>query len=224
MRVEWYGQSAFHLAGENTSVAIDPFGDMSGLTARAGVSFDYPAITGARAELLLVTHEHIDHNGVEVIGGDPTILRSTAGKLDSPVGEVVAIASEHDENAGIERGLNTIFVFSLDGIRVAHFGDFGQAGLRPEQAAAIGDGVDLLFLPVGAGPTIGAEQARLIVERLAPRWVVPMHYRTPRIGFLEPADEFLGHFEHVQRLDGSAFDTAELPADGAPLVVVPAAP
>jgi L-ascorbate metabolism protein UlaG (beta-lactamase superfamily) len=30
------------------------------------------------------------------------------------------------EVAGTERGPNTIFVFELDGLRVAHFGDFGQ--------------------------------------------------------------------------------------------------
>ena len=60
----------------------------------------------------------MDHNGVDAIGGDPTILRSTAGKLESPIGEIVAIASEHDEAAGTERGPNTIFVFELDGLRV----------------------------------------------------------------------------------------------------------
>jgi L-ascorbate metabolism protein UlaG (beta-lactamase superfamily) len=223
MRVEWYGQSAFELTGGDVSVAIDPFGDMSALAASRGLQFDYPPIEGVQADLLLVTHEHMDHNCVEAIGGEPTIVRSTAGRLDSPVGEVLAVASEHDEAAGTERGPNTIFAFTLDGVRACHFGDFGQRELRPEQAAAIGE-VELLILPVGGGPTIGAEQARAIVERLSPRWVVPMHYRTPRIGFLETADAFVDGFEHVERLDGSAFETRELPARDAPLVVVPAAP
>ena len=135
MEVEWYGQSAFRLSADGTTVFIDPFGDVSGLESR-GIKFEYPAISGVEADLLLVTHEHMDHNGVEAIGGDPALLRSTAGKLESPIGEVVAVASEHDSAAGTERGPNTIFVFSFDGVRVAHFGDFGQAALRPEQAAA----------------------------------------------------------------------------------------
>jgi L-ascorbate metabolism protein UlaG (beta-lactamase superfamily) len=223
MQVEWYGQSAFRLSLAGTTVAIDPFGDMSALAGARGMQFDYPLIEGVEAQLLLVTHEHMDHNGVEAIGGDPTILRSTAGKLESPIGEVVGIASEHDEAAGTERGPNTIFVFELDDVRVAHFGDFGQSELRPEQAAAIGE-VDLLILPVGGGPTIGAEGAAAIVERLSPRWVVPMHYRTPRIGFLETADAFLERHPDVHRLDGAVFDTGELPAADGPLVVVPAAP
>jgi L-ascorbate metabolism protein UlaG (beta-lactamase superfamily) len=221
MRVDWYGQAAFRLSGHEGTVFIDPFGDPSPMAAR-GLQFDYPLPVGVDADLLLVTHEHFDHNGVETIEGDPVVLRSTAGRLESPIGEVVAIASEHDEAAGTERGPNTIFVFGLDGLRIAHFGDFGQRALRDEQAAAIGQ-VDLMFIPVGDGPTIGAEQAAAIIERLAPRWVVPMHYRTHRIGFLEPADEFLERMPHVQRLDEVGFDTGALPAD-TPLVVVPAVP
>ena len=103
MRIQWHGQSAFDLAGR---VFIDPFHDVSSLAAR-GMQFDYPAIEGAEPELLLVTHEHLDHNGVEAIGGSPAVLRSTAGTLESPIGEVVAVASEHDEVAGTQRGPNT---------------------------------------------------------------------------------------------------------------------
>ena len=222
MRVDWYGQSAFRLSGADGTVFIDPIGDVSRLASQ-GLQFEYPAIEGVEADLLLVTHEHGDHNGVDAIGGDPTVFRSTAGRLESPVGVVVGVASEHDEVAGTQRGPNTIFVFTLDGVRVAHFGDFGQSSLRDEQAVAIGQ-VDLLFLPVGAGPTIGAEQAAAIVDRLAPKWVVPMHYRTPRIGFLEPVDAFLEKMPSVERLSETGFDTDSLAGDGGPRAVVPAVP
>jgi L-ascorbate metabolism protein UlaG (beta-lactamase superfamily) len=223
MRVEWFGQSAFHLSGDQASVAIDPFGDMSALSRDRGIQWDYPAIAGVEPDLLLVTHEHGDHNAVEAIDGEPHTLRSTAGSLQSPIGDVLAIASEHDDKAGTERGPNTIFVFTLDGVRVCHMGDFGQSGLREEQAAAIGE-IDLLIVPVGGGVTIGAEQAVLIVERLAPRWVVPMHYRTPRIGFLETAEDFLEKAGEVQRLENSEFDTGQLREADGPLIVVPGAP
>jgi L-ascorbate metabolism protein UlaG (beta-lactamase superfamily) len=221
MHVEWCGQSAFYLGSPDGSVFIDPIGDLTVLAGR-GLQFDYPAIEGVAASLVLVTHEHADHTGVEAIGGDPAVLRSTAGRLPSPVGEVVAIASEHDAAAGTERGPNTIFVFQLDGLRVCHFGDFGQHSLREEQAEAIG-AVDLLFLPVGGGPTIGAQQARTIVDRLRPRWVVPMHYRTPRINFLETADAFLELFSEVNRLPTPAFELAQVRGDNGPVAVVPAA-
>jgi L-ascorbate metabolism protein UlaG (beta-lactamase superfamily) len=224
MRIQWYGQSAFALTGEQHSVFIDPFGDMSPLAGR-GVEWDYPAIENVSADLLLVTHEHLDHNAVEVVGGDPAVLRSTAGSHESPIGQVVGVASEHDPVAGTERGPNTIFVFELDGVRVAHFGDFGQLALRDEQAAAIGE-VDLLIVPVGGGPTTDAAQAHEIARRLKPRWVIPMHYRTPKIGFLEPADEFLKLFgSDVHHAAETSVETDELPAaNGGPVAVVPAVP
>ena len=221
MQVEWYGQSAFRLSAGGTTVFIDPFGDVSALSAR-GIEWNYPAISGVEADVVLVTHEHMDHNAVDVIDGDPALLRSTAGKLESPLGEVLAVASEHDTAAGTERGPNTIFVFELDGVRVAHFGDFGQSGLREEQAAAIGN-VDLLFIPVGGGPTIDGAHAAAIAERLGAKWIVPMHYRTERVSFLDTVDAFLDRMPNVERAGAPVFDTREL-SEEKPLAVVPAAP
>jgi L-ascorbate metabolism protein UlaG (beta-lactamase superfamily) len=172
---------------------------------------------------VLVTHEHLDHNGTDAIVGDPVTLRSTAGRLDSPVGEVLAVASEHDAAAGTERGPNTLFAFTLGGRRVAHLGDLGQRALRDEQAQALGT-VDVLFVPVGGGPTIGAEQATEVAARLGARVVVPMHYRTERIDFLEPVDPFVQRAARVERLASAAFELEALPAADGPLVVVPAAP
>jgi L-ascorbate metabolism protein UlaG (beta-lactamase superfamily) len=190
VRVRWYGQSAFLLTGEKT-VFVDPFGDMSEQLAAHGLTFDYPPIAGVEPDLLLVTHEHADHNVIEVIDGEPHLLRSSAGRVaETPVGEVVGIASEHDDVAGTARGANTIFRFVLDGLAVCHLGDLGQPGLRPEQRAAIGD-VDVLFMPVGGGPTVGGETAAAVVRDLAPRLVFPMHYRTSQQNFLEPPDAFL---------------------------------
>jgi L-ascorbate metabolism protein UlaG (beta-lactamase superfamily) len=222
MRIQWLGHSAFRLATDDATVVVDPMGDVAALAARGGLKLEYPPIEGIRADLVLVTHEHADHNGVEAIDGDPVVLRSTAGRLSSPIGEVVAIASEHDDAAGSRRGPNTIFVFELDGIRVAHFGDFGQRALRDEQAEAIGT-IDLLFVPVGGGPTLDAQQAAEVVERLGPRWIVPMHYRTHRVDFLDTADAFLERMANVVRLPTTEFDTTELPGD-APLTIVPAVP
>src|SRR5262249_33096648 len=140
---------SFRLQDGDTTVFIDPFGDMGGLASR-GLEFNYPPIEGVEADLLLVTHEHRDHNAVEVIGGDPVILRSTAGTHESPAGTVTGVASEHDPVAGTQRGPNTIFTFTLGGVKVAHFGDFGQSELRSEQADALGT-ADLLIVPVGGG-------------------------------------------------------------------------
>jgi L-ascorbate metabolism protein UlaG (beta-lactamase superfamily) len=216
MHIRWFGQSAFLLRGERT-VAIDPFGDgVSKLTAQ-GLVFAYPPIGEIQADLLLITHEHGDHNAAEVVAGEPATIRSTAGSFDSPAGPVVAVASEHDDVAGTRRGPNTLFRLELDGLAVCHLGDLGQAALRPEQRAAIGE-VDVLFVPVGGGPTVGGEQAARVVRELAPRLVVPMHYRTDAVNFLEPPDAFLAALgARVERLAASE-------AEAEPLLGSPEAP
>ena len=223
MQIRWYGQSAFLISAERT-VFVDPFGPMEGLAER-GMQFDYPAIEGVEADLLLVTHEHADHNAVDVVGGSPQILRSTAGTFDSPLGEVIAVASEHDEAAGTKRGPNTIFRFTLDGLRLCHFGDFGQSELRHEQLRAIGS-VDVLFLPGGGGPTVGGEPAAAIVRALKPRLVVPMHYRTDAVNFLDPPDAFLDALgARVERIAENELEPERFPgAGGEPTVTLLAAP
>jgi L-ascorbate metabolism protein UlaG (beta-lactamase superfamily) len=222
MRVDWHGQSAFTLAGEAATVFIDPWGDMSAAKEK-GMLWDYPEIEPPAVDLLIVTHEHMDHNAVEIIDGEPTLVRSAAGTHGTPLGDVVAIASEHDDAAGTRNGPNTIVVFTLDGLRVAHFGDFGQAALRPEQRAHL-DGIDLLFLPVGGGPTIGAATAAEIAQDISPSWVVPMHYKTDKINFLETEEAFVEAMPKTERLSSPSFDTADLEKGDEPLVIVPATP
>jgi L-ascorbate metabolism protein UlaG (beta-lactamase superfamily) len=209
MRIRWFGQSAFLLSGDEHHVVVDPFGDV-GMLAQRGLRFDYPPIEGVVADVVLVTHEHADHNAADVVGGSPHVIRSTAGRFDSPAGEVLAVASEHDDVAGTARGPNTIFCFALDDLRACHLGDFGQPALRPEQRAAIGE-VDVLLCPVGGGPTIGGVAAAELVRSLAPRLVVPMHYRTAALDWLDPPDEFVDALGRpVERLEASEADVGEL--------------
>jgi L-ascorbate metabolism protein UlaG (beta-lactamase superfamily) len=68
MRVQWYGQSAFRLSAPDATVMVDPFGDLSAATA-GRMSFDYAPIDGVDADLVLITHEHIDHNAADVVNG-----------------------------------------------------------------------------------------------------------------------------------------------------------
>ncbi len=221
--VRWYGQSAFLVEGSK-SVFIDPFADMSRLIER-GIEWRYPPIEGVRADLLIVTHEHGDHNGVEVIGGDPALIRATAGTHESPLGEVISVASEHDDVAGTQRGANTLVRFELDGLVYCHLGDLGQQALRPEQAKALGE-VDVLFIPVGAGPTVGGETAAAVVRELRPRVVFPKHYRTEAISFLDPPDAFLEALgARVERLDTNEVEVEQvLGTHDAPTVVLLAPP
>jgi L-ascorbate metabolism protein UlaG (beta-lactamase superfamily) len=222
MRLRWFGQSAFLLNGGAGSVMIDPFDGP--LARERGTQWDYPDIEGVEPDLLLITHEHFDHSNQDAIGGDPQVIRSTAGSFETKFGDVLAIASEHDPSAGTERGPNAIFSFELDGLRICHLGDLGQSALRDEQLAAIGR-PDLLMVPVGGHFTIDAEAAAEVVRVLGPAIVVPMHYGSPAVGLpLAPVDDFLALMEgHELRREDAAELELERPGEGT-TVVVPAAP
>jgi L-ascorbate metabolism protein UlaG (beta-lactamase superfamily) len=219
MQVHWYGQSAFLLSDGDRRVFVDPFF----VGAQIPMRFDYPAIEGVDADLLLITHEHPDHNNAGAIGGDPAIVRAQVGPAETAAGPVLGISSEHDAAAGTQAGHNVIYRFELDGLQVVHLGDLGQPGLRPEQREAIG-APDLLFVPTGGGYTIGADVAEQITRELAPRWVVPMHYGTTAIELPEAVDAFTGRFASVVPADGP-FDTDAAAGTGeAPAVVLFAVP
>ena len=72
MNIEWYGQSAFTLRGSERSVLIDPF-DQRLRPEGMSIRFDYPQIPQQQVDLLLITHEHFDHNGAAM---SPTAART----------------------------------------------------------------------------------------------------------------------------------------------------
>ena len=93
------------------------------------------------ADIVLVSHDHADHNYVQGLRGKPQTI---TGKGDHRVKglEITGIPSYHDENKGTERGPNTIFCFQIDGLRLCHLGDLGHVP-NEQEAKQIGL-VDLL--------------------------------------------------------------------------------
>jgi len=69
----------------------------------------------------------------------------------------------------------------------------------------------VLVVPIGGGPTVGGSAAAYLVRSVAPRLVVPMHYRTDAVNFLEPPDAFLAALgAQVERLESSEATVEEL--------------
>ena len=114
--------------------------------------------------------------------------------------KIRGVRSYHDRKMGRLRGENTIFCFSLDGIRICHLGDLGHI-LSPSQIREIGP-VDMLFLPVGGRYTIDARDADEVMDQLNPALVVPMHYRTEKLCFeLNGLEDFLKDKKDVSRYE-----------------------
>ena len=101
--------------------------------------------------------------------------------------------------------MNTIFVLDIDGVKVCHLGDLGDA-LTPQQVEQIGP-VDVLLIPVGGYYTIGPEKADVVIGQLQPKIVIPMHYLTEKVGFtMGPLDDFVAGKDNVARPDATEIE------------------
>jgi len=214
MKVKWLGHSCFLITSEGgTRLITDPY------TVGAGIN--YSAIRES-ADVVTVSHEHGDHNNVSAVPGKPQVIKGSGTKNAAGI-EFKGIATYHDDSRGREKGANTVFCFTIDGIRLCHLGDLGHL-LSQEQVASIG-AVDILFIPVGGFFTIDAAAASEVCQQLKPKVIIPMHYRTPRCDYpISTVDSFLKEKERVKRWDKSEgeFRAGGLPAESEIVVLQPA--
>lgn len=192
MKIKWLGHSCFLITTEaGVKILTDPYKSGSYEGAVGYGKIEEPA------DIVLVSHEHEDHNSVESVPGSPVVIRGP-GQHESKDIEFKGVATYHDRSQGRERGENTVFVFETDGIRVCHLGDLGHT-VSKEHRSSIGE-VDILLVPVGGFYTIDAAEATDVVETLDPGMVIPMHYKTDKLGFaIAGVDGFLEGKKGVKR-------------------------
>ena len=197
MNIKWNGHASFTIsASDGTVLVTDPY-DPNGYS---GV-LRYEQVKD-RADAVLVSHDHADHNYVKGLPGSPKIIRTSAEVKGI---QINGVATHHDDSGGSKRGKNVVFVFSIDGIRNCFMGDLGHQ-LSPEQINDIGP-VDILLIPVGGTYTVDSGGAVLIVESLDPKVIIPMHFKTDKCDLpIAPADEFLQKMSSVKQLQKSEIE------------------
>lgn len=142
----------------------DPFD-----SRKVGLSF--PKIT---ADLVLSSHDHFDHNYLEGVSSE-SLAVTAPGEYDTRGVKVWGFPTFHDNQEGKERGDNTVYLFEAEGITLCHLGDLGHL-LDRKTEEELGN-PDLLFIPVGGVYTIGPAEAAKVSSKLAPKYIIPMHYR-----------------------------------------------
>ncbi|KKR02951.1 MAG: Zn-dependent hydrolase of the beta-lactamase fold-like protein [Parcubacteria group bacterium GW2011_GWF2_39_13b] len=179
MIITWYGHSCFKIITNSLTIIIDPFNKDIGLRPPQG-----------QADIVLVSHDHHDHNNISAINGSPFVIKGP-GEYEVKGISIVGVESAHDIKKGEERGLNTIYLIESEDIKLCHFGDFGQDDLTDEQTEAINE-PDIIFVPVGGKYTIGATRATTMMNSLEPKIVIPMHYKMPGVkSDIDSVDRFL---------------------------------
>ena len=199
MKLTWLGHSCFAVESGGYRVVLDPYYVES-----------YPPLHTSANEVLC-SHHHRDHDFVEAVeltprGGSPFTVET--------------VQTFHDDQGGALRGTNTIHVLAAEGLHVVHLGDLGHE-LSEEQLAPLRS-CDALLIPVGGFYTIDAETAKRVADAIAPRVIVPMHYRHGSHGYdvIATMEDFLRLYpaDEVHCLDGSSF---ELTPDAPRGVIVP---
>lgn len=184
MTINWYGQSCFQISssqGKNNhvSIVIDPFDESTGLKP--------PKL---QADIVLVTHDHSDHNNVKAVSGEPFIAKGP-GEYDIKGVFIQGIPGYHDNIQGAQRGSITIYTIDTEGIRLCHLSDLGQKELTSSQLDKIGN-IDILMIPIGGIYTIDAAEAVKVMAQIEPRIIMPMHYKIPKLKIkLDDIDKFL---------------------------------
>ena len=213
MKIKWYGHAAFRITtGKEIRIIIDPYksGAFNGALSYGKIDEE--------ADIVLISHDHADHNYVKNIKGK-YILVDKAGEDDIQGIKIEAWETFHDKSSGRERGRNLIFVVTADDLILVHMGDIGHA-LDGELLKTIGK-VDIVLLPVGGFFTIDATEASGMVTELAPRVIIPMHYKTDKCGFpIAPVEEFTKKQANVRIMDKAEIEISKKTLPANPEVVV----
>ncbi len=192
MFIRWHGHACFELRSEGKVLVIDPHDGRS-----IGI-----APPNARADYVLVTHDHFDHNSVRSVSKDGTrvVRDAEKGEILGPF-KVRSIQVAHDPEGGIRRGTVNAYLIEAEGIKAIHLGDIGEVREIPEAK-----GVDLMMIPVGGYYTLGAEEAKEMVKMHSPKVVIPMHYKVHGLTLpIHGVEEFLKKFEPEQVIEQGSY-------------------
>ncbi len=206
MKVKWYGHAAFLITSEKgIKIIIDPYE-----SGAYGGQLSYGKIKD-EADIVLTSHDHADHNDTKSLPGSPQVIKGSGTKNIKGI-SIIGISTFHDTSKGSERGENTIFVLTVDDMKICHLGDLGHI-LNEKEIKEIGS-IDILMIPVGGFYTIDAKEATRVAEQIKPKVLIPMHFKTSKCGFpIAPVVDFLKDKTNYKKAGTSevSFTKTDLP-------------
>jgi L-ascorbate metabolism protein UlaG (beta-lactamase superfamily) len=168
--VQYFGHNFFQITTDKgTKIVTDPL---------APGMYPTPSLT---PHAVTIGREHPNHNYVQLVQGNPLILRGLAdngaewNRVRTKVHEVSISNIPIYQNGVMGAIKGAAFLFELETLCIVHLGDLSHT-LTPEQIQQIGR-VDIALVPIGGVYTMGPEMAREVLQQLQPKIAIPMHYR-----------------------------------------------
>jgi L-ascorbate metabolism protein UlaG (beta-lactamase superfamily) len=149
-----------------------------------------------QADIVTISHFHPHHSHYDGIEGNPRLLRGP-GEYEIANFYVTGMGAVRNDQGG-ERSINTIFAIHCEGVTLCHLGDLNRE-LTSRQIDELSQ-TDVLFVPAGGVCTISSSQVARLVDLVAPRIVVPLHYRIEGVrADVLPLDAFLQDMGGTER-------------------------
>ena len=166
MVIQHFGKQFFKISQGDFTVAINP------------ISKDSKDFNKAKfgSNAVLITTNHADYNGVE----NATFGENTPFIIDGPgeyeVGDMYVQGFESRAEIDKKELVNTIYLITLDEIKVVFIGALGTRDSVPKSFIESVDEPDLVFVPINGSSTIDASAAQKLANSLNAKMVVPMDY------------------------------------------------
>ncbi|MEW9491807.1 MAG: MBL fold metallo-hydrolase [Candidatus Aramenus sulfurataquae] len=179
--IKYFGHSMFSI---DDKIVIDPHDGGS-------IGLERPEIS--HSDIVLVTHDHYDHNAYEILTYKDLKVMFT-GTITYGDYKITGYKWYHDKERGKRRGETAIYKIETKDFTVVHLGDIGE--IPREDILKEISSPDVLMIPVGGLITIDYKEAISLVNALKPRIVIPMHYWVKgHLMPLDPLEYFLKEYK-----------------------------
>lgn len=156
MEIINYGHACFAIKNEKITIVLDPYAidSVPGLKLANNIEANY----------VFTSHNHADHNAVNLINIVPVDEKINVIKVELP----------HDKVGGSKRGMSLAHIFDIDGLKICHMGDIGDANavIKSEELKDL----DIVLCPINGFFTISAMDAINLQKKMNWKVLIPMHY------------------------------------------------